>query len=412
MSGTTTRRVLLVDDDPAVREALVQTLELAGLEPVAAGSFIVAKDHLTPQFEGVVVSDIRMPGKDGFALLEFAQGRDPDLPVILLTGEGDIPMAVRGMSAGAFDFLEKPCAPGDLLNSVERALRTRALVLENRALRRQVETGDAAARMIIGGSAASEALRGRLRTLAAADVSVLITGEAGTGTARIAEVLHLLSRRSHEPFVRISGAGATPAGLSEQFSRAGAGSIFIDEVSALGQAAQFCLLDLMEEHPATPVRAGTYADIDAEVAAGRFNADLFYRLELASVRIPALRERAEDIPAMFRAFLTTACEQAALPVPEISEEVIARLMEQDWPGNARALQNVAMRLALGVTDIGDSGRNVGLSERMRQVERTLIVEALRRNRGNASETARALDLPRKTFYDKLARHGLKADDFR
>ncbi len=405
------RRVLLVDDDPAVREALAQTLELAELSPVSAGSFIVAKDHLTPQFDGVVVSDIRMPGKDGFALLEYAQARDPDLPVILLTGEGDIPMAVRGMSAGAFDFLEKPCAPAELLKSVQRALRTRALVLENRALRRQVETGDAAARMIVGGSALSEALRSRLRTLAAADVSVLITGEPGTGTARVAEVLHLLSRRAHEPFVRVTGPAATPDTLTEQFAQAGAGSIFIDEVSALSPAAQFCLIDLIEHHPATPVRAGTNCDLPAEAAAGRFNADLFYRLEVAKIRIPALRERAEDIPAMFRAFLTTACEQAALPVPEIPEDLIDRLMEQDWPGNARALQNVAMRMALGVSDIEDS-RPVGLAQRMRQVERTLIVEALRRNRGHASDTARALDLPRKTFYDKLARHALKPDDFR
>jgi two-component system C4-dicarboxylate transport response regulator DctD len=133
------KRVLVVDDDSAVREALGQTLELAEFTPVLAGSFVAAKDLIGPAFDGVILSDIRMPGRDGFHLLTYAQDKDPDLPVVLLTGEGDIPMAVRAMGQGAFDFLEKPCAASDLLPVLERALRTRALVLENRALRVKVE---------------------------------------------------------------------------------------------------------------------------------------------------------------------------------------------------------------------------------------------------------------------------------
>ncbi len=148
-----TDRVLLVDDDRAVREALGQTLELAGHKPVLAGSYIEAKDHISADFAGIVVSDIRMPGKDGFALLDHARKVDPDLPVILLTGEGDVPMAVKGMAGGAFDFLEKPCGPSDFLAVVGKALKTRALVLENRALKREIRRGDAAARMLVGTSA-------------------------------------------------------------------------------------------------------------------------------------------------------------------------------------------------------------------------------------------------------------------
>ena len=139
-----TQKVLLVDDDAAVREALGQTLDLAEMEPVLAGSFVAAKDHISPEFEGVILSDIRMPGRDGFHLLDYAQEIDAELPVILLTGEGDIPMAVRAMEQGAFGFLEKPCAPADLLAEVERALKTRALVLENRRLKAQLEAGDPA----------------------------------------------------------------------------------------------------------------------------------------------------------------------------------------------------------------------------------------------------------------------------
>ena len=139
-----TRKVLLVDDDAAVREALSQTLELADMSAVAAGSFVVAKDHITPEFDGVVLSDIRMPGRDGFHLLAYAQEQDADLPVILLTGEGDIPMAVKAMGQGAFGFLEKPCAPADLISLLERALKTRTMVLENRRMRHLVETGECA----------------------------------------------------------------------------------------------------------------------------------------------------------------------------------------------------------------------------------------------------------------------------
>ena len=162
-------RVLVVDDDAAVREALAQTLELADLDPVTAGSFVVAKDHITAQFDGVILSDIRMPGRDGFHLLAHARKVDEDLPVILLTGEGDIPMAVQAMRDGAFGFLEKPCAPRDLLDVLMRALKTRALVLENRRLRDLVESGDPAARMIFGQSERAEGLRARVRRVAGDD---------------------------------------------------------------------------------------------------------------------------------------------------------------------------------------------------------------------------------------------------
>ncbi|MGA0925559.1 MAG: response regulator, partial [Lutimaribacter sp.] len=159
-------KVLVVDDDAAVRAALVQTLELANLQPISAGSFIEAKDHICASFEGVILSDIRMPGRDGFHLLGFAHGIDSELPVILLTGEGDIPMAVRAMGQGAFGFLEKPCPPADLLAEVERALKTRALVLENRLLKAQLEAGDPAARLLFGTSAQADALRARVRMVA------------------------------------------------------------------------------------------------------------------------------------------------------------------------------------------------------------------------------------------------------
>ncbi|MDZ4096606.1 MAG: sigma-54 dependent transcriptional regulator [Paracoccaceae bacterium] len=405
------RRVLLVDDDRDVRMALGQTLELAGLIPTLAGSYIEAKDHITIDFAGVVVSDIRMPGKDGFALLDHVRGIDADLPVILLTGEGDIPMAVRAMALGAFDFLEKPCAPADLALIVEKALQTRALVLENRALKRQIAAGDAAARMIFGRSGVAEDLRNRVRTVARAAAEVLVTGEPGTGIPKVAEVIHLLSAAAPRPFVRLAAASATPEALHAAFRDAEGGSIFLDEVAALPAAAQFTLLELLENQGPARVIAGTHHALDTEAAAGRFHPDLFYRLDAMRIRIPPLRERPEDIAVLFRQYLAQACEQAALPLPEVSAPLIARLMAQDWPGNARALMNAAMRFAMGLSE-GTPDEDLGLAEQMAQVERTLLIAALGRAGGNATAAAAALRLPRKTFYDKLARHRIRPDDHR
>jgi two-component system C4-dicarboxylate transport response regulator DctD len=405
-------RVLLVDDDRAVREALGQSLELAGMRPVLAGSYIEAKDHIAAEFEGVVLSDIRMPGKDGFALLDLARKVDPDLPVILLTGEGDVPTAVRGMTGGAFDFLEKPCNPSELIAVVTKALRTRALILENRALKREIRRGDAAARMLVGSSAASEQMREAARMAARTSAEVLISGPPGAGTAKMAEVIHLLSAAAMRPFQKLSAASATPDGLATLFEKSGGGTIFLDEVAALPMAAQFALLDLIDSHSGTRVIAGTYRDLAREAAEGRFNPDLFYKLDVMRVRIPPLKERTEDIPVLFRHYVAIACEQSDLPMPEITPDVIAGLMAQDWPGNARGLMNAAMRFAMGLHEAQEDTGAPGLSAQMARVERTLLIEELTRRNGNATEAAAALKLPRKTFYDKLARHGIRAEDYR
>ena len=407
-----TDKVLLVDDDRAVREALGQTLDLAGLKPVLAGSYIEAKDHIAANFAGVIVTDIRMPGKDGFALLDHARKVDPDLPVIFLTGEGDVPMAVKGMAGGAFDFLEKPCSPADLLSVVGKALKTRALVLENRALKREIRRGDAAARMLVGTSALAEQMREAARAAARNSAEVLISGPPGAGTAKVAEVIHLMSAAAMRPFQKLSAASATEEVLAAAFERAEGGSIFLDEVAALPPSAQFAALDLIDANPGTRVIAGTYRDIAGEAAEGRFNPDLFYKLDVIRVRIPALRERPEDIPVLFRHYVTIACEQSDLPVPNITPETIAGLMAQDWPGNARALMNAAMRFAMGLSEDSEDSDDPGLAGQMARVERSLLADALSRHGGNATEAAAALKLPRKTFYDKLARHGIRPEEFR
>ncbi|MDP2494925.1 sigma-54 dependent transcriptional regulator [Shimia thalassica] len=408
-----TRRVLLVDDDIAVREALGQTLELADLDALTAGSFVEAKDQITPDFEGIIVSDIRMPGRDGFHLLSYAREMDADLPVILLTGEGDIPMAVSAMGKGAFDFLEKPCAPKELIAVIERALKTRALVLENRRLKAQLETGDPAARMLFGTSGLAEDLRSRVRSVARTRAEVLVSGLPGVGISKVAEVVHLCSPLSKGPFGKHAAVGMDSTRFAEAAHNATGGSLFLDEITTMPMETQFALLALMEQGDHPRLIFGSTADLARAVEQGLLHADLFYRLDAMQVRIPSLAERPEDIPVLFRQYVAQAAEQSGIKPPEIHSELLADLMARDWPGNARALMSVAMRFVLGLQD-GDAQEvaTLGLAEQMAQVERSLLQEALRRAEGRASAAAKALKLPRKTFYDRLAKHGVKPEDFR
>ena len=406
-----TKQVLIVDDDREVREALGQTLEIAGLTPVLTSAFIAAKDHISPDFAGVIVTDMMMPGRDGFHLLNYAHKIDADLPVILLTGQGDVPTAVKALDGGAFAFLEKPCGPKDLLAVVQRALAARDDTLKGRAFKREVEHGDAAARMLFGTSPQAHALRSRARAVAKARAEVVVTGEPGSGTSKVAEVIHLLSDAARDPFVKRAGAALTVEALQDAIAASDMGTLFIDEIGSLPVASQYFLAEQLDSGISARIIAGSTQDLTAEVAAGRFHGDLYYRLDLMRVHIPAIRERSEDIPVLFRHYVAQACEQANLPVPEITADVTGRLMAQDWSGNARALMNAAMRFAMGLSEVEPS-ETLGLTAQMAQIEKSLIVDALRRCNGQATATAKMLQLPRKTFYDKLGKHGLKPEDFR
>jgi two-component system C4-dicarboxylate transport response regulator DctD len=405
-------QVLLVDDDAAVRDAVAQTLELADLEPITAASFVAAKDLITSGFRGVILSDIRMPGRDGFHLLEYAKAQDLDLPVILLTGEGDVPMAVKAMDQGAFGFLEKPCSPNDLLSVLERALHTRSLVLENRRLRILVETGDPAARLLFGDSDLAQAMRTRVRRVAQLETDVLITGALGTGISKVAEVIHLSSLRSKAPFVKRAGSGMSPEQLGDAMDVAQNGSLFIDEISQLPAETQLAIFELLEGNSGVRFMAGSTRNLDQAVEDGILNSDLFYRIDVTRLRIPSLAERPEDIPVLFRHYVAQASEQAGITPPEVSPEFLASLMTQDWPGNARSLMSAAMRFVLGMPEDISEAAELGLSEQMARVERSLLAAALGRHNGRAVEAAEALKLPRKTFYDKLARYGIRAEDYR
>ncbi|WP_293573489.1 sigma-54 dependent transcriptional regulator [Phaeobacter sp.] len=407
-----TNRVLVVDDDAAVRTALAQTLELAEFDVVAVGSFVAAKDLITPGFDGVILSDMRMPGRDGFHLLHYVRDVDADLPVILLTGEGDIPMAVRAMADGAFDFLEKPCASADLVAVVRRALQARALVRQTREQKSRLESGDPAARMIFGTSPQVDDLRSRARSVAATGAEVLVTGAPGSGISKVAEVIHLLSPRGQAAFVKRPAAGLTPQGYASLCQDAVGGSLYLDEISALPSETQYAMLEALEQGQQTRLLVGSVVDLGELAARGGFLADLYYRLEVMRVRIPALAERPADIPVLFSHYVAQAAEQAGIATPDVPQDHLAALMAQDWPGNARSLMSAAMRFVLGLPEDSPGATDLGLAEQLAQVERSLLIAALGRQNGNASAAAKALKLPRKTLYDKLARYGIRPEDYR
>ncbi|MEP2532901.1 sigma-54 dependent transcriptional regulator [Shimia sp.] len=404
--------VLVVDDDPIVREALTQTLELEDFPVIAAGSFVEAKDHIEPGFSGVILSDMRMPGRDGFHLLEFTHEVDAELPVILLTGEGDVPMAVRAMAMGAFGFLEKPCAPSELVAVIERAQKTRSMALENRRLKLQLETGDPAARLIFGISKQAELLRTQVRNVGRIGAEALVTGAQGSGISKVAEVIHLCSPQSKGPFGKHTAAGMVPDRFQQAVKDAGGGSLFLDEIQAMPMETQFALMALMEQGAHPRLIFGSAAQLRDAVGAGTLHGDLYYRMDALQVRIPSLSERPEDIPVLFRHYVAQAAEQSGVVAPDVTPDVISGLMARDWPGNARALMSVAMRFVLGLPGEETQSGGLGLVDQMAQVERSLLAEALRQHRGRASVAAKALKLPRKTMYDKLTKYGLKPEDFR
>ncbi|MFC6687192.1 sigma-54-dependent transcriptional regulator [Jhaorihella thermophila] len=400
--------VLLVDDDIEVREALAQTLELADLRPIAVGSFVAAKDHITRDFPGVILSDIRMPGRDGFHLLAHAREVDEDLPVILLTGEGDIPMALRAVEQGAFGFLEKPCSPSDLVAELRKALERRRAVMQDRAERVRREAGDPAARLIFGVSELAQDLRARVRELARLGTDVLVIGPPGSGTPKVAEVVHLCAPAAQGPFEKHAAQGLGRAALAQALEAAVGGSLFLDEIARLPADTQLALVAALEEKGAPRLIAGSTVPLDEDT----IHPDLFYRLQVGTVRIPSLAERPEDIPVLFRHYVEQAAEQAGIAPPEVTPEHTAALMAQDWPGNARSLMSAAMRFVLGMPDEVTQAADLGLAEQMARVERSLLIAALGRHNGRASAAAQALKLPRKTFYDKLARHGIRPENYR
>jgi two-component system C4-dicarboxylate transport response regulator DctD len=441
---TEERVVLFVEDDDQLRLATLQALQLADLPVRAFADAASALAVITTDFPGMVVSDIRMPGMDGLELLAKIREIDAEIPVILITGHGDVAMAVQAMRDGAADFLTKPFATDHLIAAVGRSLDHRMLVMDNRSLRALADAPDGDD-PLVGDSTAMQRLRHAIRQLAEADIDVLVEGETGTGKELVATLLHRQGPRRRHPLIAVN-CGALPEGLAEielfghaadsvahtrlartgQIAASSGGTLLLDEIDSMPLPMQTRLLRVLEEREVHPIGAErpepvdlhvvatSKIDLAGEVEAGSFRADLYYRLNTTHLRVPPLREREADALALFAIFTREAQATFGKANWQLDAAAARRLRVHDWPGNVRELRNFAIEVVLGTDPSGDrqAAEIKSLPERMAEYEANEIREALRANGGRVGKALLQLGLPRKTMYDKMARYGIAPGSYR
>ncbi|MDN6872055.1 sigma-54 dependent transcriptional regulator [Pseudomonas citronellolis] len=435
-------RVLVVEDDPHVLLGCQQALALEDLDSDGVASAEEALRRVGADFPGIVISDIRLPGMDGLQLLARLREKDAQLPVVLITGHGDIAMAVQAMRDGAYDFMEKPFAPERLVDVARRALEHRRLSREISQLRRQLAGRQALEARLIGRSPAMQALRELIANVADTSANVLIEGETGTGKELVARCLHDYSRRQAKAFVALN-CGGLPESLIDSeifgheahaFTGAGkrrigkiehadGGSLFLDEIESMPLNLQIKLLRVLQEHQLERLGSNQLIPVDCRVIAatksdlaamgreGSFRSDLYYRLNVITLQLPPLRERREDILMLFEHFLQQSSLRFDRPAPAIDNATAASLMAHDWQGNVRELRNVAERFALGLPVLTSSGQGPDASEprfaeAVEAFERSLLQSALERHAGNLSQAALALGMAKTTLFDKVKKYGL------
>lgn len=436
--------VIVVDDEMPIRQAVEQWLSLSGFDVQVFSRAEDCLARIPEHFPGVVLSDVRMPGMSGLELLSQLQQRDADLPIILLTGHGDVPMAVDAMRDGAYDFLEKPFTPETLLGSLRRALEKRTLVLENRRLHELADNRSRLDATLLGLSPAMQTLRRQVQDLAQVPVNVLIRGETGSGKEMVAHCLHEFGPRANKPFVAVNCA-AIPEQLFEaelfghesgaftgaQGKRIGklefahGGTLFLDEIESMPLAQQVKLLRVIQDRRLERlgsnqsievdlrIIAATKPDLLEEAKAGRFREDLAYRLNIAELRLPPLRERREDIPLLFGHFSRQAAERMGRRAPTLTGDQLSHLLSHDWPGNVRELANAAERQVLGLDNPASVDMPAGksLAAQQEAFEAHCLRAALSRHHGDIKAVLNELQLPRRTLNEKMQRHGLVREMF-
>lgn len=431
--------VALVEDDETLRDATMQALMLEGAEVAAFPDARAALAALDADYPGVVVSDVRMPGIDGIAFFAALREIDPDLPVILTTGHGDIAMAVEAMKNGAADFLTKPYASTDLFRAVRAAIGRRVLALENRRLRE--EAGRGVSGTIAGTSAAAQRLRSVIEGVARSEIDVVLTGPPGAGKSHAARLIHDLGPRRSRPFVAVDAgvlahedaelllfgrdpaAGQTGAGLSRTglIERANGGTLFLDEITAASPVLATRLAALVEKREVWPLGATRARQLNIRIIVATGEQDnaldpVWHRLAAVQIAFPSLAERREDVPEIFRLFIARHARDLGLPAPPVGERQWHHVQTHDWPGNLHELSGYARAFVLGLSDLDAPGAPLTGQRPLQQIvadfEQTVLEDALRRCRGDIAKVQAMLQTPRKTIYDKLAKYDLKPARFR
>lgn len=436
-------KIAIVDDEQDMRQSISQWLALSGFETETYASGEEALKAIGSDFPGVVVTDVKMPGMDGVTLLKRLMAQDSGLPVILITGHGDVPMAVEAMRIGAFDFLEKPFNPDRMAELAKRAGTQRRLTLDNRALRRELSDGKTLMKKLIGSSPKMERLREDILDLGQADSHVLIDGETGTGKTLGAHALHAVGPRASRKFVSISCSayaeddlaarlfGPAPDDAQPLVEEARGGTLCLEDIEALPNALQSRLLTFINDQdtpPQTRIIAICNQHAPGKTLEEVLRPDLYFRLSAMTILCPPLRARGEDILSLFNRMAEQFSEEYGCDAPQVTAQEAAQLLQAPWPGNVRQLVNIAERAVLqnrrgsgSITSLlmadneatGPTMTTEGkpLKEYVEAFERMLIDNTMRRHKGSISAVMDELCLPRRTLNEKMAKYGLSRSDY-
>ena len=437
--------IAIVDDEQDMRESISQWLSLSGYQTKTYASAEEALKEIQPDYPGIVISDIKMPGIDGITFLKRLQKADNALPVIMITGHGDVAMAVEAMQIGAYDFLEKPFDPERMAELTKKAIHTRRLALENRSLRRELSDGTVLLRKLMGTSPVVERLREDILDLAQADGHVLITGETGTGKSLIAHALHACGPRQGKKFITVNCAAFTEEELNKRLfgpndsdiplvQASLGGTLCLEDIESLYESTQAKLLNEIEEYDRGEdgsqlriIAISNEGDPDS-TGENPIRQDLYFRLAAMHITPPPLRKRGEDILTLFNRFTETFSEEYGCDQPDVTAEDAAKLLQAPWPGNIRQLINLAERTVLQsrrgsfsissmlipdgdekVPDIVTDGKP--LKEHVEAFERMLIDNTMRRHKGSIQAVMEELCLPRRTLNEKMAKFGLSRSNY-
>ncbi|WP_386802665.1 sigma-54-dependent transcriptional regulator [Litorisediminicola beolgyonensis] len=438
-------KIAIVDDEKDMRQSISQWLALSGYDTETFASAEEALGQIGPDYPGVVISDIKMPGMDGIQFLKKLMSADSSLPVIMITGHGDVPMAVEAMRIGAFDFLEKPFNPDRMSELAKKATNNRRLTLDNRQLRRELSDGGEIMKKLIGNSPAMERLREDVLDLGQADNHVLIDGETGTGKTLIAHALHAVGSRAGKRFVLLPCAAMDEDALKKRLfgpmdaddtrlpamEEARGGTLVLEDIESLSDAAQARLLSVINDQgtpPETRIVAICNLQDEGKTCETALRSDLFYRLASLRITVPPLRQRGEDILTLFTRLSEQYAEEYGCDAPELSAQEAAQLVQAPWPGNVRQLINLAERAVLQsrrgsgtissllMNDHEDmqpvmTTEGKPLKEYVEAFERMLIDNTMRRHKGAISAVMDELCLPRRTLNEKMAKYGLQRADY-
>jgi DNA-binding NtrC family response regulator len=443
--------VLIVDDEPNILTSLKRALELEGYRALTAGSGAACLESVARDGPDLVMLDVVMPEIDGLETLRRLKEQQPDLPVVMMSGNATIETAVRATKLGAYDFVEKPLSTDKILITLDNAMKLARLHRENAELRQR--TGDDLE--MIGSSPAMQRIFATIRKTAPSQGRVLITGANGTGKELVARALHTHSKRADRPFVKVNCA-AIPQELIEselfghekgaftgatqmrkgKFELAHGGTLFLDEIGDMSLSAQAKVLRALQEGEiervggAGPIQvdvrvvAATNKELAREIGDGRFREDLFYRLNVVPIHVPPLAERKEDIPTLVDHFIKLACRDNDKRPMRIEQGAVSLLMQYDWPGNVRELKNSIERLVIlaaeetiaeadvqeclpGVQPVrGAYRKGVSLKDMVTAAEREIVLGALEANAGQVSRTAAELQIERSHLYKKMRALGI------